>query len=287
MGTLGLFVDRQTLGDSKKLGSVMSFRDAAEALGHRSYFIFPVEMRKIAKTNALLIRSRTDPLNVTYVAARYAELHGIPVLDSSRSIRICSDKVNMYLHLQVAGVATPKTWYLEKGSYESAESLGSGVGFPVVLKEPSTSLSTRVKVVHDAEELAHTASAYLRMSHLVVAQEYVESQNDWRIGVLDGRVLFASRYVPLNLVEVVPTEEEEIPYYGVEVVREDDVPEVVLGLATEAAGAIGDGLYSVDIKQRDGEALVIEVNDNPSLEHGEERVYPDVFSSVISRLLGD
>ncbi len=285
MGTLGLFVDRQTLGDSKKLGSLMGFRDAADALDHRSYFIFPVEMRKISRTDALLIRSRTDPLNSTYVAARYAELHGVPVMDSSRSIQACSDKANMYLHLQAAGVAIPRTWYLDKNSMARAKGIGRDAGFPLVVKEPSTSLSNRVRVVHNEEELAHTASAYLRMSHLVVAQEYVESHNDWRIGVLDGRILFASRYVPPNPSEMVPTEEEEIPYYGVEVVGKEEVPGAVLSLAADAAGAIGDGLYSVDIKQRDGAALVIEVNDNPSLEHGEERVYPDVFSRVIERLM--
>ncbi len=284
MGTLGLFVDRQTMGDSKKLGSLMGFRDAAEALGHRSYFIFPVEMRKIAKTTALLIRSRTDPMNVTYVAARFAEIHGVPVLDSSRSIRICSDKVNMYLHLQAAGVAIPRTWCLDRDAVGEAGTSLRERDFPLVLKEPSTSFSNRVRVVHDAEEFVRTASVYLRMSQLVVAQEHVESENDWRIGVLDGEPLFAGRYVPLDVEEAVPTE-EEMPYYDVEPIGFDDVPESVLRLATEAAGAIGDGMYSVDIKQWDGEALVIEVNDNPSLEHGEEQLFPDAFPRVVDRLM--
>jgi glutathione synthase/RimK-type ligase-like ATP-grasp enzyme len=97
MGTIGIFVDRQTLSYSKKLSMLMRFRDVAESLGHRSYFIFPVELKKIVKLDGLLIRSRTDPLNVSYVAARMATLHGIPVIDNPESIRVCSDKVNMYL----------------------------------------------------------------------------------------------------------------------------------------------------------------------------------------------
>ena len=109
MGTLGIFVDRQTLSYSKKLSMLMRFRDVAESLGHRSYFIFPVELKKIAKLDGLLIRSRTDPLNVSYVAARMATMHGIPVIDNPEAIRVCSDKVNMYLHLMHAKVPIPRT----------------------------------------------------------------------------------------------------------------------------------------------------------------------------------
>ena len=40
--------------------------------------------------------------------------------------------------------------------------------------------------------------------------------------------------------------------------------------ALKAARAIGPGLYGVDIKETDGAIVVIEVNDNPNLEHGIE-----------------
>ena len=286
MGTLGIFVDRQTLSHSRKLGAVMRFRDAAEALGHRSYFIFPVEMRKIAKTSALLIRGRTDPLNATYVAARWASLHGIPVIDDATAIRICSDKVNMYMHLQKAGVPIPETWYLGRRDIEAGEEGIIGqLHFPLVLKEPSTSFSNRVKVAHDRRELMRIATSYLKLSHLIVVQEHVESEEDWRIGILDGEVLFASRYVEIESEEVRPIEEEEVPYYGVEVLPLDRVPERALRLAVRAACAIGEGLYSVDIKERGGKLFVIEVNDNPSLENGEEEHYPDVYERIVARLM--
>jgi glutathione synthase/RimK-type ligase-like ATP-grasp enzyme len=43
---------------------------------------------------------------------------------------------------------------------------------------------------------------------------------------------------------------------------------VELGL--RAANAIGDGFYGVDIKELDEGCVVIEVNDNPSVEAGVE-----------------
>ena len=289
MATLGIFVDRQTLSYSKKLVMLMRFRDVAESLGHRSYFIFPVELKKIAKIDALLIRSRTDPLNVSYVAARMAVMHGIPVIDNPEAIRICSDKVNMYLHLMRANVPIPRTELLVRKEIVPADARAyfDQLGAQVVLKEPSTSYSNRVKKVHRVEDFLQTARAYLKMADELVVQEYIESEEDWRIGVLNGRFLFASRYVlPRESDQVQAVDSEEIPYYGIEMVSEDEVPGGAIDLAVQASQAIGSGLFSVDIKERQGKMYVIEVNDNPSLESGEEDLYPDIFERIIVGLLG-
>ena len=48
------------------------------------------------------------------------------------------------------------------------------------------------------------------------------------------------------------------------------VPRVVLDTAVKAANLIGKGLYGVDLKMVDDRAYVIEINDNPSIDHGLE-----------------
>ena len=48
------------------------------------------------------------------------------------------------------------------------------------------------------------------------------------------------------------------------------VPRVVLDTAVKAANLIGKGLYGVDLKMVDDKAYVIEINDNPSIDHGLE-----------------
>jgi glutathione synthase/RimK-type ligase-like ATP-grasp enzyme len=58
----------------------------------------------------------------------------------------------------------------------------------------------------------------------------------------------------------------------------------VVRLGIDAAGAIGRGLYGVDIKNNNGDAYVIEVNDNPSLESGEDLHYPDVYRKIVTHL---
>lgn len=44
-------------------------------------------------------------------------------------------------------------------------------------------------------------------------------------------------------------------------------PQKVLDTAVKAAALIGKGLYGVDLKLINGRAVVIEINDNPSIDH--------------------
>ena len=44
----------------------------------------------------------------------------------------------------------------------------------------------------------------------------------------------------------------------------------MIDVAVRAAKPIGDGFYGVDLKQTDDGIVVMEVNDNPNLEHGIE-----------------
>jgi hypothetical protein len=71
----------------------------------------------------------------------------------------------------------------------------------------------------------------------------------------------------------------------VESVPADQVPPEVIELGCEAGNAIGKGMYGVDIKESNGKLYVIEVNDNPSLDGGEDAHYPDMFQKIISYLM--
>lgn len=286
--TLGIFVDRQALSYSRMLTMLIKCRDTAEGMGHRSYFIFPVEIKKVLRTDALFIRSRTDPLNISFIASKMAEMHDIPVIDDPRSIQICSDKVNMYLHLIKANVPVPRTEFVRKGDFgvEKITRILESMSGSMILKEPSTTLGNRVKKVTSPSDAHRIAGSYLKMSDWIIAQEYIESDEDWKIGVLDGELLYACRYVlPTESQKIVASEEGEIPDYASESVPREMVPVETIDLAVRAAKAIGKGLYSVDIKQRGGRQFVIEVNDNPSLDSGEDEYYPQIFNQIISNLM--
>ncbi|HJX55633.1 MAG TPA: RimK family alpha-L-glutamate ligase [Methanoregula sp.] len=287
MSHLGIFVDRKTLSNSEQLNALIRCRDIAEGMGHDADFIFPVDIKKIPKMDALFIRARTDPLNVTYVAARMAEFHGIPVIDDPRSIRICSDKVNMYSHLIKKNISLPKTVFLSKThlTVEEVTHLFDELGSPLIVKEPSTSFSLRVEKVNDIAEFFRVARRFIKLSDWIVVQQYIESRYDWRVGVLGGNLLYVCKYtIPSDTFKIQASVNGHLVYCGVESVSPDKVPPHVIDLGIDAANAIGRGLYGVDIKNNNGDAYVIEVNDNPSIESGEDDCYPRVFEQIVSYL---
>jgi glutathione synthase/RimK-type ligase-like ATP-grasp enzyme len=81
--------------------------------------------------------------------------------------------------------------------------------------------------------------------------------------------------------------EEEISgreYGQVEARTLDNVPAPAIDVAVRAARLIGDGLYGVDVKEVEGRFLVMEVNDNPTIESGEEdTVLGDALYSSIAQ----
>ena len=288
MDKLGIFVNRQTLSSSEQLTALVKCRDVAESLGYTVEFIFPVDIKKIPKLDALFIRANTDPMNITYVAARIASLYGVPVIDDPDSIRICADKINMYMHLMKKEISMPRTIFLNKKEIdaERIKAIFKELGKPVVLKEPSTSFSARVEKVASVTGFLKVARRFQKLSDWIVVQEYIESKYDWRIGVLNGELLYACRYIiPSETFKIQASVNGHIVYCDVESVPMDQVPQNVIDLGMEAGKAMGHGLYGVDIKESNGKLYVIEVNDNPSLEGGEDSNYPDMYRKIVSYLM--
>ena len=57
---------------------------------------------------------------------------------------------------------------------------------------------------------------------------------------------------------------------GIKTFTLKEAPKAVVETAVKAARCIGDGLYGVDLKETNDGVFVIEVNDNPNLDHGYE-----------------
>ena len=57
----------------------------------------------------------------------------------------------------------------------------------------------------------------------------------------------------------------------------------MIDIAPKATKLTGNGFYGVDIKQSRDRVVVIEVNDNPSIEHGVEDAYlgQQLYSEII------
>ncbi|UCG63211.1 MAG: RimK family alpha-L-glutamate ligase [Candidatus Zixiibacteriota bacterium] len=274
MGQLGIFVERYTISSSDEMNSLMRLIQVARKLGHRADFLFRPDMYKIPEYDAIYIRALTDPLNSAYVAARTAELHGIRVIDDPASIRICCDKVNMYRHLLNQNIPIPDTRIIDE--VEVNPSVGQQVldelGSPVVLKAPNSSFSMYVEKASTPAEFFSVAKRFLRRADRVIAQQFVQSSFDWRVGVMGGEPLYVCRYViPRKRWKILTyTPEGKTVFGAVKAIPLRNAAQPLLETAVKAANAVGNGLYGVDLKQVEDRYVVIEVNDNPTINAGEE-----------------
>jgi hypothetical protein len=131
-----------------------------------------------------------------------------------------------------------------------------------------------------------------RRSPLLIAQEYLPTDYDWRITVLGGRVLFAARYHMARGHWQIRTEDAagRERFGKVEAVARAEAPADVVALAVRASSLIGEGLYGVDIKETPAGPVVIEINDNPNLDVGYDdaadgaRIYEDLVEYFLHRI---
>ena len=290
MGKIAIFVERYTMSDSEVMNALMRISQVAFHMGHRTEFIFRPDMWKIPEFDAIYIRATTDPLNSAYVTSRIAELHGIRVIDDSESIRICCDKVNMYAHLIKAGVKIPETRFVrpDEITVRRGRELLEELGQPLVLKAPNSSFSLYVDRASTPGEFVKIGKKYLRRAERVVVQKYIKSEFDWRVGVLGGEPLYVCQYtIPKKHWKISTYTQQGREIYGpVKGLPLTKAAPKLIDTAVKAAGAIGNGLYGVDLKQVGDDFVVIEVNDNPTIAHGEEdQEAPDIYQKIITFLL--
>ncbi len=263
------------------------FVRAAEKVGLEATIIDREDYGRIAEFDALFIRETTAVNHHTYRFARRAEAEGMVVIDDPRSIVRCTNKVYQAELFDKHNLPCPKTVVVHR---ESARQLGEVLGFPVVLKQPDSSFSAGVVKADDEAELVEMLPGLIQKSELVVAQEFLRSTFDWRVGVLDGKPLYVCRYhMARGHWQVQKVEKAKRPNYGkVETLDVQHAPPALMDLAVRAANLIGDGLYGIDVKEVDGRFMIIEINDNPSIDAGnEDAVLKDELYLRIMRCFRD
>jgi len=157
------------------------------------------------------------------------------------------------------------------------------LGWPMVVKIPDGSFSRGVHKVETFEALKTLTEKLYEDTDLLLAQRFMPTDFDWRVGVLDGEPLFVCQYKMARghwqIIKYGPAGARE---GGFRTLAIAEAPQRVVDVALRAARAIGPGLYGVDVKEAGDEVVVIEVNDNPNLEHGvEDQVGKDEIWSRI------
>jgi len=250
--------------------SIKRLAAVAEKMGVEVEPLYPNELASLAEFDALFIRATTAIDNFTYRFARRAEQEGMPVIDDTESMIRCTNKVYLKELLENARIAAPRTEIIDEKS--SIDETIARLGAPVVLKAPDGSFSRSVHKVSNAAEFRERAKTLFKDTALILAQEYMPTEFDWRVGVLGGEPLYACKYKMARGHWQIAKHHESgaTSFGGTTTVAVEAAPKAVIETAVRAARLIGDGLYGIDLKENDRGVFVIEVNDNPNLDYDYE-----------------
>jgi len=285
---IACFVEAYNFDDKSERQALSKFKSTAESLGHTFDFIFKDDISKIDKYNALFIRATTDPSNSAYVISRLAQLAGLKVIDDPHSIRTCSNKAILHDLFIKNNIPSPKS-LLFTGDYskESMDNIFVTLGTPVILKTPYTRFSSHVEKAYDEREFIEISKCFLRKSKVLIVQEYIQSEFDWRVGILQNKVLYLCKYCIPEGGWKVKSKINGKNVWGatIAVPRENISPELEK-ICIDLSRCVGDGLYGLDIKETNNGYKVIEINDNPSLYNGyEDTANGDIYEKIIDALV--
>lgn len=266
------------------------FKKAAEKMNVYVEFITKRDSNRLSEFDALLIRETTSVSNHTYQISRLAHAEGLIVIDDPWSILRCSNKIFLFERMKLNGINIPQSRVLSKLTFNLNDV--QGMNFPLILKQPDGAFSVGVSKVNSLQELEESVYQMFKTSDLVIVQQFLPSDFDWRIGVLDNKPLYACKYfMARGHWQIYNWNETDTNSFGKhETIPVEEVPEVVLQTAVKAASLMGDGLYGVDLKELDGEVFVIEVNDNPNIDEGVEdsylgiELYSRIIRSIVNRI---
>jgi glutathione synthase/RimK-type ligase-like ATP-grasp enzyme len=240
---------------------------AAPLVGLEAELIGPDALERLPEFDGLFNRASPEVNGVIYEFMRRAQSLGMPVVDEPESILKCLNKVYMHELMSRHRIAQPRTLIVQRGNVDQVVAT---LGLPCVLKLPDSGFGLDVVKIESEEQLRQEAERFFKVSELIVAQEWLPTGFDWRVGVYDGRPLFVAKYFMAPGHWKIINAEQGMVEGRTLAMSVGEAPEQVIVMAVRAANLIGRGLYGVDLKQVEDRCYLIEVNCNPNLDAGNE-----------------
>jgi glutathione synthase/RimK-type ligase-like ATP-grasp enzyme len=269
-------------------GALKKFINIGRQLGIDIELITQQHYVRLPEFDGLFIRETTAIDHHTYRFSKKAEAEGLVVIDDPTSMLRCTNKVYLADLFRTHRVPSPKTWLLHRGNADHLDKLEAEAGFPVVIKIPDGSFSRGIVKVHNRQELDIRVHELFQKSALLLAQEFLYTDFDWRIGIFNNKALYACRYYMVkNHWQIYRHGGKRTDSGNFDTLPTFEVPKAVLEAALKATQPIGNGLYGVDVKEKNGKGYVIEVNDNPNIDSGVEDKYlgDELYRLILTELL--
>jgi glutathione synthase/RimK-type ligase-like ATP-grasp enzyme len=285
---IACFVEAYNFDLKSERSALLKFKSTAESMGHSFEFIYKDDISKISDYDALFIRATTDPSSCAYIVSRLAEQSGLKVIDDPHSIRTCSNKVILHDIFQKINTPSPGS-ILFYGDYspENIAGIFKSLGYPVIIKTPYTRFSSHVEKARNVAEFIEISKHLLRKAKVLVVQEYVQSDFDWRVGILRNEVIYLCKYcIPEGGWKVKSNINGKNVWGDTIAVSRDSISPELKEISITLSKYVGNGLYGLDVKETKDGFKVIEINDNPSLYEGfEDVIDKDIYEKIITELV--
>jgi glutathione synthase/RimK-type ligase-like ATP-grasp enzyme len=263
---LAMLWDRNEAQKPSNEEALKRFLKAAPRVGLDAEIIGRDALERLPEFDALF--NRASPEGIVYEFVRRAESLGMPVVDDPESVLKCGNKVYMQELLNRHRIATPRTLIVHRGNVDE---IVATLGLPCVLKLPDSGFGLDVVKIESEDHLRKEAERFFNQSELLIAQEWLPSDFDWRVGVYDRRPLFVAKYfMAPGHWQVNKVVDGRLVDGKTEAMTVGEAPEQVINAALRAANLIGRGLYGADLKQVEDRVYLIEVNVNPNIDAGNE-----------------
>lgn len=287
--TIGMLIDDAEPSPPSDQRALRKFIKAADRHQVCMEPITKDDFSYLAEFDALFIRVTTAVNHYTYRFARQASAEGLVVIDDPTSILRCTNKVFLHELLTRSRIPVPKAAIIHRSNRKE---LSTKINFPCVLKKPDSSFSQGVSKADTQDDYFRLTDELLETSDLILMQEFIPTDFDWRVIVLNDAPLVVCKYfMTKGHWQIYKWQGATDPKYGkYNVLKTDDADPRLIALALKATRLIGHGFYGVDIKEINGSFYVIEINDNPSIESGVEdsilgdQLYDHVIKYFIEKL---
>lgn len=231
----------------------------------------------------LAVIPRPGPGNYENLLAILAQFEaaGVPVCNSSDSIRLAHDTYLSLLKLKAAGINVPATArILSVQDLKTARKIIPGP--PWILKTFTGSMGIGTMLMNAVDQLEAVAATLWALGQPILMQEYIGSREkrsaDTRTLVIGRNVIGAIRR------SAMPGEYRANVHRG-GTPEEIDIPKWEVKLALKAADAIGLDITGVDWIETKSGPVILEVNATPGFQGFEEATGIDVAKEIIDYAL--
>src|SRR5690554_2238520 len=174
--------------------ALQKFIRAAKECDIEAELITQEDFGRLLEFDALFIRETTRINHHTYHFAKKAEANGMVVIDHPDAILRCANKVFLNELLVKNKVPQPRSELLVSANSPNFTEIGERFGYPLVLKIPDGSFSIGVEKARNEEEFRDVAAELFKTSTILLVQEWLPTDFDWRIGILNNRAIYACKY---------------------------------------------------------------------------------------------